>query len=71
MNPIRMNPIRMNPRMNPIHVPTKNGLIALWSATNRWYVVKYVSQKRNWSKNKNQWYNILVTFIFKFSQGLY
>jgi len=38
--------------------PPKNGLIALWSATNSWYVVKCVSQKRNWSNNKNQWYNI-------------
>ena len=26
----------------------------------RWYVVKYVSQKRNQSNNKNEWYNILV-----------
>ena len=51
--------------------PPKNGLIALWSATNRWYVVKCVSQKRNWSNNKSQWYNILVTFILKFSYGLY
>jgi len=52
-------------------LPPKNGLIALWSATDRWYVVKYVSQKRNWSNNKSQWYNILVTFIFKFSKDLY
>jgi len=44
------------------HIPPKNGLIALWSATNRWHVVKCVSQKRNWSNNKNQWYNIFVTF---------
>jgi len=43
----------------------KDGIIALWLATNRWYVVKFVSQKRNQSNNKNQWYNILVTFIFK------
>jgi len=54
------------PRCRLLYAP-KNGLIALWSATNRWYVVKCVSQKRNWSDNKNQWYNIWVTFIFKFS----
>jgi len=42
-------------------------VIALWLATNRWYVVKCVSQKRNWSTNKNQWYSILVTFIYKFN----
>jgi len=47
--------------------PPKNGLNALWSATNPWYVVKCVSQKRNWSNNKHQWYNILITFILKFS----
>ena len=47
--------------------PPKNGLIALWSATNRWYVVKCVSQKRNRSNNKNEWYNILVNFIFRFN----
>jgi len=34
--------------------PPKNGEIALWLVTNRWYVVKCVSQKRNWSNNKNQ-----------------
>jgi len=32
---------------------------------------KMCFSKRNWSNNKNQWYNILVTFIFKFSLGLY
>jgi len=48
-------------------IPPKNGLIALWSATNRWYVVKCVSQKQNWSNNKNQWYNFWVTFISKFN----
>jgi len=42
----------------------KDGIFPLWSATNRWYVVKCVSQKRNRSHNKCQWYNILVTFIF-------
>jgi len=31
--------------------PPKNGLIAVWSATNRWYVVEYVSQKQNRSNN--------------------
>ena len=50
----------------PLSSPPKNGLIALWSATNRWCVVKCVSQKRNRSNNKNDWYNILVSFIFKF-----
>ena len=30
-----------------VHEPPKTGLIALRSATNRWYVVKCVSQKRN------------------------
>ena len=44
----------------------KKGLIALWSATNRWYVIKFVSQKRNRSNDKNEGYNILVNFIFKF-----
>jgi len=53
-----------------VYLP-KDGEIALWSATNRWYVVKCVSQKRNQSNNKTQWYNILVTFIFKFSSGQY
>jgi len=48
-------------------LPPKNWLIALWSATNHWYVVKCVSQKRNQSNNQNQWYDILVTFIYKFS----
>jgi len=43
----------------------------LCSATNRWYVVKCASQKWNWSNNKSQWYNILVTFIFKFNCVLY
>jgi len=43
------------------HILPRDGEIALWSATNCWYVVKCVSQKRNWSNNKNQWYNILVT----------
>jgi len=47
--------------------PPKNGLIALWSATNRWYIVKCVLQKLNRSNNKYQWYNILVTFINQFS----
>jgi len=51
--------------------PPKDGLIALRSAMNRWYVVKCVSQKQNWSNNKNQWYNILVTFISKLSWGLH
>jgi len=51
--------------------PPKNGLFALWLATNRSYVVKCVAQKRNRSNNKNQWYNILVNFIFKFIYGLY
>ena len=43
--------------------PPKNGLIALWSATNRWYVVKYFSQTRIWSNIKIQRYNNFVTFI--------
>jgi len=47
--------------------PPKNGEIALWLVTDRWYVVKCVSQKRN---NKNQWYNISVTFIFRFRLSL-
>jgi len=51
--------------------PPKDGEIALWSATNRRYVEKCVSQKRNQSNNKNRWYNILVTFIFKFNCGQY
>ena len=51
--------------------PPKDGIIALWSASNRWYVVKCVSQNRNQSNNKNQWYNILVTFIFKLNFGQY
>jgi len=46
--------------------PPKNEIIALWSATNRCCVVKCVSQKKNWSNNNIQWYNILVTLIFKF-----
>ena len=41
--------------------PPKNEEIALSSATNRRYALKCVSQKRNWSNNKDQWYNILVT----------
>ena len=44
--------------------------IALRSATNSWYVVKCVSQKRNRSNNKNEWYNILVHFMHKFTDGL-
>ena len=51
--------------------PPKNGEIALRSATNRGCVVKCVSQKRNWSNNKNRWYNILVTCTFKFKWSLY
>jgi len=47
--------------------PPKDGEIALWSATNCWYVVKCVSPKWNQSNNKIQWYNILVTFISKFN----
>jgi len=46
-----------------------DSIIALWPATNRWYVVKCVSQKRNQSNNKSQWYNILVTSIFKSDCG--
>jgi len=34
-------------------IPPKNGRIALWSATNRWYVVKCVSQKQNWNVMQN------------------
>ena len=52
-------------------LPAKNGLIPLWSATNHWYVVKCVAQKRNQSSNNNEWYNVLVNFIFKFSLCLY
>ena len=54
-----------------ICIPPKDAEIALWSATNRWYVVECFSQKRNQSNNKNRWYNILVTFIFKFNCGQY
>jgi len=35
----------------------KNREIALWLATNRWYVVQHVSQNQNESNNKQQWYN--------------
>jgi len=52
------------------HKPPKEGEIALWSATNRWYVVKCDSQKRNQSIKKTQSYNILVTFIFEFNLGV-
>jgi len=45
--------------------PPKNGEIALLLATNRGYVVKCVSQKRNWSSDKSRWYNILITFIIQ------
>ena len=30
-------------------------------------VVKSISRKRNRCNNKNEWYNILINFIFKFS----
>jgi len=52
-------------------LPPKDAIIELRKAMNRWYVVKCVSQKRNQSNNKNQWYNILVTFIFKLNSGQY
>jgi len=51
-------PITTNIHTVIYQLPPKNGEIALWTATNRWYVVKSVSSKRNWSNNKNQWYNI-------------
>ena len=47
--------------------PPKNEVIALWLNT---HVVKCkycVSQKRNEANNKNQWFNVLLTFIFKFT----
>ena len=47
----------------------KDGEIALWSATKRWYVVKCVSQKRNEPNDMNRWYNILVKFIFNWDCG--
>jgi len=51
--------------------PPKNGEIALLLATNRGYVVNCVSQKRNWSSDKSRWYNIFLTFIFKYNTSLY
>jgi len=50
---------------------SEDGEIALWSATNRWYVVKHVSQKRNQSNDKTRWYNILVTCTREFNSGRY
>jgi len=47
--------------------PPKNGEIALWLATNRGCVVKYVSQKWNESNNKYTWFNILVIGMMKFN----
>ena len=48
-------------------MPPKNGVIALWPNT-RVVKCKYcVSQKRNEANNKNQWVNVLLTFIFKFT----
>ena len=54
-----------------IHVnPPKNGLIALWLNT-RVVKCKYsVSQKQNGFNNKVHWYNILLTFIPKFTVRL-
>jgi len=52
------------------HTPPKDGEIALWSATKRWYVVKCVSQKRNQSNNKAEWCNILVNFKYVNSTGV-
>jgi len=47
--------------------PPKIGEIALWSNT-RVVKCKYdVSQKQNGFDNKNQWYNIVLTFIFSFT----
>jgi len=45
------NEIRTAKSQN-FHEPPRNGLNALRSATNRWYVLKCVSQKRNWSNSR-------------------
>jgi len=48
-------------------IPPKNGVIALWPNT-RVVKCKYcVSQKRNEANKKNQWVNVLLTFIFQFT----
>jgi len=50
-------------------IPPKNGVIALWPNT-RIVKCKYiVSQKQNGFNNKIHWYSILLTFMFKFTQG--
>ena len=50
--------------------PPKNGLIALWPNT-RVVKCKYsVSQKQNGLNNMYHWYNILLTFISKFTDRL-
>ena len=60
---------KISPKTHPR--PPKDGEIALWSATNRWFVVKCVAQTRSQSNNKNEWYNISVTFINKFNCSQY
>ena len=50
--------------------PPKNGEIALWSSM-RVVKCKYdVSQEQNDLNDKNQWYNILLTFILLFTDKL-
>jgi len=46
-----------------IAYPLNNGEIALWLPMNSLMYSKHVSQKRNQSMDKNQWYNILLNFI--------
>ena len=53
--------------IHTIAIPPKNGVIALWPNTRVVNCKYYVSQKRNGFNNKIHWYNILLTFIFKFT----
>jgi len=50
-------------RNQPAHMPPKNGEITLLLPTNSLMRSKHVSQKRNESIDKDQWYNILLEFI--------
>ena len=48
-----------------LYLPPKNGVVALWPNTREVKCKYCVSQKRNEANNKNQWFNMLLTFIFE------
>ena len=54
-----------------VQKPTNNGQIALWPTTRVFNCEYHISQKCKGSNYKNQWYNVLNTFISQFRARLY